>query len=410
MKRKPEEQLTKQAVEAGEEPSREEPVESGVDIGERKIYKAKRRLPDDGKTRTTPLFSGLTSASAGEPTKATGEPTKAISEPHKGDAANGANRESPGPAGATDATAAMNLPSSVATADDSAERVKAGADTEGNVQALAGTEAPALEGTGKGGEKITAVSAEEKHSVDVVGDDATVEQIPESADADNRVHEENPTQGETTSGENANTNAELSNAFGASSEGASAMGTNSNLFNPTRRFTFSDFAPSSEPFSFPIASLNAAPQAPSESAAPLFSNRLSDGNSSSTAPLREQNISNGEEEEEEQFRGRAKLYELEANDSKTQWKERGVGNLKLNVHKETHKARLIMRSEGSLRLVLNASLWGDFNLNRANEKNVRFCCIGEDSQLANYLVKFPLKEDLDKLVLAVDKWRESGSA
>lgn len=49
-----------------------------------------------------------------------------------------------------------------------------------------------------------------------------------------------------------------------------------------------------------------------------------------------------------------KLYEYV--DSKD-WKERGRGELRLNVHSGTHKARLVMRQKGSQRLLLNANLY-----------------------------------------------------
>lgn len=40
-----------------------------------------------------------------------------------------------------------------------------------------------------------------------------------------------------------------------------------------------------------------------------------------------------------------------------QWKERGRGDMRLNVHHSTKKARLVMRQKGSQRLLLNANLY-----------------------------------------------------
>jgi Ran-binding protein 3 len=40
-----------------------------------------------------------------------------------------------------------------------------------------------------------------------------------------------------------------------------------------------------------------------------------------------------------------------------QWKERGRGDMRLNVHQSTKKARLVMRQKGSQRLLLNANLY-----------------------------------------------------
>lgn len=69
----------------------------------------------------------------------------------------------------------------------------------------------------------------------------------------------------------------------------------------------------------------------------------------------------GEEEEETMFSCRAKLFHYEK-----EWKERGVGTVKLNVHyslKEDpeevpeQKARLIMRTDGVHRVVLNTPIF-----------------------------------------------------
>lgn len=112
--------------------------------------------------------------------------------------------------------------------------------------------------------------------------------------------------------------------------------------------------------------------------------------------------------ETEEFCGKARLFELEGEGEKPQWKERGVGHLKLNVHKETKRGRLIMRSDGTLRLLLNAGLWKDFKLDKANERTARFNILNsEEKKITNYLVKFPIKDDLDNFSLAVDKWRTS---
>ncbi|EJT46501.1 hypothetical protein A1Q1_04895 [Trichosporon asahii var. asahii CBS 2479] len=70
--------------------------------------------------------------------------------------------------------------------------------------------------------------------------------------------------------------------------------------------------------------------------------------------LDKQDIPTGEEEEDTIYQTRCKLYAL---DDQGGWRERGVGNLKLNKHKATEAARLVMRSEGVLRVILNASLY-----------------------------------------------------
>lgn len=68
----------------------------------------------------------------------------------------------------------------------------------------------------------------------------------------------------------------------------------------------------------------------------------------------------GEEAEETMFSCRAKLFHFAG-----EWKERGVGTLKLNVHYRApnleeaaeQKARLIMRTDGVHRVVLNTPIF-----------------------------------------------------
>ncbi len=72
-------------------------------------------------------------------------------------------------------------------------------------------------------------------------------------------------------------------------------------------------------------------------------------------------VETGEEAEDTMFSCRAKLFHFEK-----EWKERGVGTVKLNVHytiKEDpeegpeQKARLIMRTDGVHRVVLNTPVF-----------------------------------------------------
>jgi hypothetical protein len=78
-----------------------------------------------------------------------------------------------------------------------------------------------------------------------------------------------------------------------------------------------------------------------------------------------QAVSSGEEDEETIFSARARLFVFIQDGDKKSWKERGVGLLKLNVPKASSndagkKARLLMRAEGSQRLVLNTPITKDF--------------------------------------------------
>ena len=57
----------------------------------------------------------------------------------------------------------------------------------------------------------------------------------------------------------------------------------------------------------------------------------------------------GEENEDCIFKLRAKVFRWRDDE----WKERGIGNLKLLRHKVNHKIRLVMRQEKTLKPVAN---------------------------------------------------------
>ncbi|XP_066362693.1 nuclear pore complex protein NUP50A-like [Miscanthus floridulus] len=100
-------------------------------------------------------------------------------------------------------------------------------------------------------------------------------------------------------------------------------------------------------------------------------------------------VETGEENEKAVFTADSALYEyLDGG-----WKERGKGELKLNVPVSGgERARLVMRTKGNYRLVLNASLYNDMSLKDMDKKGVTFACmnsIGESpSSLATFALKF----------------------
>ncbi|XP_073446595.1 E3 SUMO-protein ligase RanBP2-like isoform X1 [Dendrobates tinctorius] len=72
-------------------------------------------------------------------------------------------------------------------------------------------------------------------------------------------------------------------------------------------------------------------------------------------------VKTGEEEEQEMFCNRAKLFRFDA-DSK-EWKERGLGNVKILKHKVSGKVRLLMRREQILKICANHYINADMKLN-----------------------------------------------
>ncbi|XP_065149167.1 E3 SUMO-protein ligase RanBP2 isoform X1 [Paramisgurnus dabryanus] len=72
------------------------------------------------------------------------------------------------------------------------------------------------------------------------------------------------------------------------------------------------------------------------------------------------NVSTGEENEEVVFSHRAKLYRYDKNLG--QWKERGIGDLKILQHYETKRVRLVMRRDQVLKLCANHWISSDLKL------------------------------------------------
>lgn len=77
-------------------------------------------------------------------------------------------------------------------------------------------------------------------------------------------------------------------------------------------------------------------------------------------------VKTGEEDEEVLYSHRAKLFRFDT--ASKEWKERGLGDIKLLRHKETDKLRLIMRREHVLKLCLNHHLSDELEFTRKDEK------------------------------------------
>ncbi|KAI8124673.1 RANBP2-like and GRIP domain-containing protein 1 [Lucilia cuprina] len=81
-------------------------------------------------------------------------------------------------------------------------------------------------------------------------------------------------------------------------------------------------------------------------------------------------VSTGEEEETKLFGERAVLYRWDATNK--EWKERGVGELKLLLHPAKQSYRLVMRREQIHKLVLNHAVNADFHFNNMNNNPKSF--------------------------------------
>lgn len=116
-------------------------------------------------------------------------------------------------------------------------------------------------------------------------------------------------------------------------------------------------------------------------------------------------VETGEENEETVFSANAVLFEFLDGG----WKERGKGELKVNVSSsgEKERSRLVMRTRGNLRLILNASLYPDMKLADIDKRGISFACVNttteKNDSLTTYALKFKdgsVKESFSSAVAA----------
>lgn len=110
--------------------------------------------------------------------------------------------------------------------------------------------------------------------------------------------------------------------------------------------------------------------------------------SSGSLSMQEVHVETGEENEKSVFTADSVLFEF----AEGGWKERGKGELKVNILiNGTRKARLLMRTKGNYRLILNASLYPDMKLANMEKRGITFACINNASEVKDTLSTFALK-------------------
>lgn len=113
-------------------------------------------------------------------------------------------------------------------------------------------------------------------------------------------------------------------------------------------------------------------------------------------------VKTGEEDEELLYVHRAKLYRFVDGE----WKERGLGNVKILRHKETKKLRVVMRREQILKICLNHVLNEDVDYKRKDDKSWLFVVndFSEGSvELEKFSLRFKTKEVAEAFMNAIQK-------
>ncbi|XP_036787985.1 ran-binding protein 3-like isoform X1 [Manis pentadactyla] len=111
--------------------------------------------------------------------------------------------------------------------------------------------------------------------------------------------------------------------------------------------------------------------------------------------LEKTDVITGEEAEHNVLKINCKLFIF--NKTSQSWIERGRGTLRLNDTASsdygTFQSRLIMRNQGSLRLILNSKLWAQMKIQRANCKNLQITATDlEDCSVKIFLIQASAKD------------------
>ncbi|XP_047310621.1 nuclear pore complex protein NUP50A-like isoform X2 [Impatiens glandulifera] len=155
----------------------------------------------------------------------------------------------------------------------------------------------------------------------------------------------------------------------------------------------------STPFSFGISS---------SSGSSLFGDN-SKSESRGVPSMQAVAVETGEEQEKSVFVADSILFQFIDGG----WKERGKGEVKVNIPIDDGtgkgKGRMLMRTRGNYRLVLNASLYPDMKLANMEKKGITFSCInhpseGEDGgNLSTFALKFKDATKVAEFREAVDE-------
>nr|XP_043872327.1 ran-binding protein 3b isoform X3 [Solea senegalensis] len=119
--------------------------------------------------------------------------------------------------------------------------------------------------------------------------------------------------------------------------------------------------------------------------------------------LEKVDVKTGEESESNVLQMQCKLYVFEKNAQS--WIERGRGLLRLNDMASTDdgslQSRLVMRTQGSLRLILNTKLWPQMQVDKASEKSVRITAMDTEDQGVKVFLISGSSKDVGQLAAAL---------
>ncbi|KAM9330549.1 ran-binding protein 3 [Gastrophryne carolinensis] len=111
----------------------------------------------------------------------------------------------------------------------------------------------------------------------------------------------------------------------------------------------------------------------------------------------------GEEAESNVLQIQCKLFVFDK--ASQSWVERGRGLLRLNDMASTEdgtlQSRLVMRTQGSLRLILNTKLWAQMQIDKASEKSIRITAMDTEDQGVKVFLISASSKDTGQLFAAI---------
>ncbi|XP_019896605.1 ran-binding protein 3b isoform X2 [Esox lucius] len=119
--------------------------------------------------------------------------------------------------------------------------------------------------------------------------------------------------------------------------------------------------------------------------------------------LEKVDVKTGEESESNVLQVQCKLFVFDK--TAQSWIERGRGLLRLNDMASTEdgslQSRLVMRTQGSLRLILNTKLWPQMQVDKASEKSVRVTAMDTEDQGVKVFLISASSKDTGQLAAAL---------
>ena len=127
-------------------------------------------------------------------------------------------------------------------------------------------------------------------------------------------------------------------------------------------------------------------------------------------PTRADQFKKGAGEEDEDTLFEVEGVKLFRKDGDGAWEKLGVGLLRINENRTTHKRRLLSRSEGVGQVLLNTAMFAGMRavvVSGSKSPSVDILCVFPGSRFAHVLVRLAADTDAANLAEAIDKFRPS---